>query len=275
MQFSYVLPDPASYSDWQEFDADLACMKRAGYDAVELQIVDPGQLDEPRVRQSLDAVGYSISAFQTGATHAICGNCLCTKDTIVRHRTVELLRRFVDLAAQWKAVMVFGLLQGRSADEPDRAAARDRIEPVMRQLGQYAAECGATIAFEPINQSDAGFYNTIDEVADLVRRLHRPGLRMMIDTYQMAKTENDMLAPLAGIADILAHVHLCDTNHDVLGTGRWDTRAFLRELNRIGYQGHCSVGVYETPSTRQEAIARCMDVIRRERRPENVRPDTP
>ena len=37
MEFAYVLPDPASYRDWTEFDSDLACMKQAGYDAVELQ----------------------------------------------------------------------------------------------------------------------------------------------------------------------------------------------------------------------------------------------
>ncbi len=46
MKLSYVLPDPATYRDWSEFDGDLACMKRAGYDAVELQIADPAMFDE-------------------------------------------------------------------------------------------------------------------------------------------------------------------------------------------------------------------------------------
>lgn len=36
MKFSYVLPDPSTYRDWAEFEGDLASVKQAGYDAVEL-----------------------------------------------------------------------------------------------------------------------------------------------------------------------------------------------------------------------------------------------
>ena len=60
MKLSYVLPDPGSYRDWGQFDGDLAVMRRAGYDAVELQIADPAQFDEPRVRRSLAAAGYAM-----------------------------------------------------------------------------------------------------------------------------------------------------------------------------------------------------------------------
>ena len=55
MKLSYVLPDPSTYRDWSDFDGDLACMKKAGYDAVELQIADPALFDEDRVRRSLQA----------------------------------------------------------------------------------------------------------------------------------------------------------------------------------------------------------------------------
>ena len=34
MRLSYVLPDPATYARWNEFEGDLACLKRAGYEAV-------------------------------------------------------------------------------------------------------------------------------------------------------------------------------------------------------------------------------------------------
>ena len=76
MKLSYVLPDPATYCNWNEFDGDLACMKKAGYDAVELQIADPSLFDEDRVRRSLQGVGYAMCAFQTGSTYSSRGNCL-------------------------------------------------------------------------------------------------------------------------------------------------------------------------------------------------------
>ncbi|MGD0897790.1 MAG: sugar phosphate isomerase/epimerase family protein [Thermoguttaceae bacterium] len=261
MRLSYVLPDPASYRDWSEFEGDLACMKRAGYDAVELQIADPAEFDEDRVGRSLAAAGYAMCAFQTGSTYSSRGNCLCTADEAVRRRTIELLKSFVALAARWRAVMVFGSLQGRLSDEPDRAVGARRIREAIREIGQYASQQKVTIAFEPVQQGEVGFHNTIAEVAELVRGLDLPGVRMMIDSFHMNIEEKDMFSPLPAIRDILAHVHLCETNRDVLGAGHWPTAAFLDRLEQIGYQGCCSIGVYHTRLPRRQCIEHCVQAI--------------
>ena len=258
MRLSYVLPDPASYGNWDEFETDLACMRRAGYDAVELQIPDPALFDEPRVRRSLDVVGYTLCAFQTGSTYATRGNCLSTADSAVRRRTIDLLKSFVELAGRWRSIIVFGSLQGRLTDEPDRAAAESRIREAIVEVGQCATRAGVTLAFEPVQHGEVGFHNTIAEVAGLVRGLDLPGVRMMIDTFHMNIEERDMFAPLSPIRDILAHVHLSETNRNVLGTAHWPTAKFLEELERIGYAGYCSVGVYNARRTRAECIEQCM-----------------
>jgi sugar phosphate isomerase/epimerase len=261
MQISYVLPDPASYRDWNTFDGDLACMKRAGYDAVELQIADPAQFDEDRVRRSLDRIGYVMCAFQTGSTYASRGNCLCTANEVIRRRTIELLKSFVDLASRWKSVIVFGSLQGRRNDEPDREVGSARIRESLREIGEYAFEKNATIAFEPVNHGEVGFHNTIAEASALVRSLNLPSVRLMIDTFHINIEERDVLAPLSGFQDILAHVHLSETNRDIFGTGHWPTAGFCARLAEIGYAGHCSVGVYNTRKPRHECIERCMQEL--------------
>ena len=263
MRFSYVLPDPASYRDWSDFDGDLACMKEAGYDAVELQIADPALFDEDRVRRSLQRAGYAMCAFQSGSTYSSRGNCLSTADETVRRRTIALLKSFVDLASRWNAVIVFGSLQGRLSDEPNREAGTARIREAIREAGEYAVEKRVTIAFEPVNHIEIGFHNTIAEAAALVRSLNLPGVRLMIDAFHMNIEEKDMLAPLPAIRDILAHVHLSETNRDVLGTGHWPSTAFLAKLDGMGYRGYCSVGVYQTQRPRRECIRQCMDELRR------------
>lgn len=262
MRLSYVLPDPSTYRDWTEFEGDLAYMKEAGYDAVELQIADPALFDEARVRQALDAVGYAMCAFQSGGTYATRGNCLSTPNDSVRERTVALLKSFVDLAARWQSLIVFGSLQGRTSDEPDRSAGEARIRAAVADVGRYATEQGVTIAFEPVQFGEVGFHNTIAEVAALVRGLNLPGVRMMIDTFHMNIEEKDMIAPIAPIRDILAHVHLSETNRGVLGDGHWPTAEFFAELDRLDYAGFCSVGVYNTRQARRESIRRCMEVIK-------------
>jgi sugar phosphate isomerase/epimerase len=261
MKLSYVLPDPASYRDWAEFEGDLACLKRSGYDAVELQIADPATFDESRVRNALQAAGLPMCAFQTGATYATRGNCLCTAEEDVRERTVKLLMSFVDLAARWQAVIVMGSLQGRLKEEPSRAAGETRIRDALRRVGEHAVGKKVTVAFEPVNHGEIGFHNTIAEAEALVRGLALSSVRLMVDTYHMNIEEKDMLAPLPRIRDILAHVHLSETNRDVLGEGHWDTRGFLAELRRIGYSGFCSVGVYNTLRPRRDCMTHCMNVI--------------
>jgi 5-keto-L-gluconate epimerase len=261
MRFSYVLPDPASYGDWSDFDADLACMKSAGYDAVELQIADPALFNESRVRRSLDLAGFTMCAFQSGGTYSSRGNCLCTADESIRRRTVTLLKSFVELAARWKSVIVFGSLQGRLTDEPDRAAGEARIRAAILEVGRYATDHGVTLAFEPVQFGEVGFHNTIAEVAKLVRNMNLSGVRMMIDTFHMNIEEKDMLAPICPIRDILAHVHISETNRGILGDGHWPTAAFLVELKQLNYTGYCSIGVYNTRQSRQESIIRCSEVL--------------
>lgn len=254
MNFAYVLPEPGNYHDWGEFDADLRSMKQCGYDAVEIQIADPELLDEARLRTSLSAVGFNLCAFQTGGTYATRGNCLCTANDDVRLRTIALLKSFVDLAERIKSVVVFGSLQGRRSDEKNRRTGERRIIEALIELGDYANERSVTIAFEPVNHLEVGFHNTIASVVEAVRAIASEGVRIMIDTFHMNIEEKDMLAPLAGIMDRLAHVHLSETNRDVLGAGHWPTAAFLRELHRHGYAGFCSVGVYNSRLSRQKCI---------------------
>ena len=102
-----------------------------------------------------------------------------------------------------------------------------------------------TIAFEPVTHEEVGFNNTIEAVASLVRRLNLPGLRMMIDTFHMNIEEKDMLAPLPAIRDILAHVHLCETNRDFLGratgTRRGCCGSFGRSATRDSAPWACTI----------------------------------
>jgi sugar phosphate isomerase/epimerase len=263
IRFSYVLPAPASEAGWSELARDLAGMRRAGYDAVELQIPDPADFDEDRFRRLSESHALPLCAFQTGGSYATRGNCLCSRDDSVRRRTVALLKSFVDLAARWRSVVVFGSLQGRSSNEPDREAGSARIREAIREVGLHAAGQGVIVAFEPVNHLEVGFHNTIGEVAELVRSTDTPGLRMMIDTFHMNIEEKDPLAPISGLGGLLAHVHLSETNRDVLGAGHWPTADFLDALTGIGYRGYCSVGVYHSRLVRQECIARCMQALRR------------
>jgi sugar phosphate isomerase/epimerase len=167
----------------------------------------------------------------------------------------------VDLAADVDAVIVLGSLQGRAKDEPVKKAGSQRIDAALGTLTEYASGKKVTIAVEPVNHIEVGWHNTIAEVSALVRALAFPCAQMMVDTFHMNIEEKEMFAPLSEVIDILAHVHLSETNRDVLGSGHWDTACFLNELKRLRYNGYCSVGVYNTCMSREACIRTSMKYL--------------
>ena len=263
MKLSYVLPDPGSYTSWQEFEGDVACMKELGYDCVELQIADPADLDEEKLRGMLNKFEYDLVSFQTGSTYYSRGNCLSVPDAGVRERTIELLKRFVDFAQRFSSIIVFGSLQGRASDEADHDKGLGRILAAVKEVGKYATERGVVVAYEPVNHLETEYSNTIAAVAKHIREMALPGVQLMIDTFHMNIEEASMTDCLDGIRDVLKHVHLSETNRDVLGAGHWNTAEFFEKLDEIGYEGCCSIGVYRTQVPRRQAMQECIDVVKR------------
>lgn len=258
MRYSYILPDLASYRAWHDFDGDCACVKRAGYDAVELQIADPAGIDEKRLDATLAKYDLPLIAVQTGGTYVTRGNCLSSPDAEVRVRTIALLKSFADFAARKNLLLVFGSLQGGGKDEADANKGLARIDDALAEVAAYADEKRVVIAYEPVNYLEVGYRHTIDSVAKFVRALNRKSLRLMVDTFHMNIEESSLLEPLNGIRDILVHVHLSDSNRGVLGSGHFPIADFIRALKRIGYAGYCSIGVYHSDASRAEAIERSL-----------------
>jgi hypothetical protein len=78
--------------------------------------------------------------------------------------------------------------------------------------------------------------------------------------------EKSISEGLGGIRDILVHVHLSETNRDILGLGHLETGGFLQGLNDIDFKGHCSIGVYNTKLSRRDCIIKCMEQIKKTQR---------
>ena len=72
------------------------CARRAaafGYEAIELQIQNPLDYDYAAVRKSLERYGMRASAVTTGLSYLFEGHNMSAKDSSVRAKTVERLKR--------------------------------------------------------------------------------------------------------------------------------------------------------------------------------------
>jgi D-psicose/D-tagatose/L-ribulose 3-epimerase len=110
-----------------------------------------------------------------------------------------------------------------------------------------------TVVFEPVNHLQVGFNHTVAEVMNMVQRVNSPALRPMVDTIHMNIEERSVTEPIHRVGKNLAHVHLCETNGAMLGTGHLDVPAVVSALTEIRYQGYVSVKIYRAVSWEQGA----------------------
>ena len=94
-----------------------------------------------------------------------------------------------------------------------------------------------TIALEYLNRFEMYLTNTAADLAELVRAVDHPRIRMMYDTFHAHIEEKSPTAALRACKDVLVHVHLSENDRSTPGAGQvaWDeTFGAIRE---IGYDG--------------------------------------
>ena len=84
----------------------------------------------------------------------------------------------------------------------------------------------------------------------------------MVDTIHLNIEERSLTQPILDCGPALRHVHLCENNGALFGTGHIDFAAVGRALNQIGYDGFASVKVYRHPDL-QTAARESIDYLRR------------
>jgi len=75
----------------------------------------------------------------------------------------------------------------------------------------------------------------------------------MVDTIHMNVEETSLLEPIRDCGSSLRHVHLCESNGAILGTGHIDFASVLATLDEVGYNDFASVKVYRKAEIRDAA----------------------
>jgi sugar phosphate isomerase/epimerase len=137
-------------------------------------------------------------------------------------------------------VVAFG--SGASRTIPDgfpRDETNRQLAWFLHRAADFAGS-GLTIAIEPLNRRETNVVNTVEEAAALARRIDRPNVGVLADVYHMM-VENEPLQHLADAGDLLAHVHVADSDRRYPGSADFPFDELFQLLKRIEYQGRVSV----------------------------------
>lgn len=123
--------------------------------------------------------------------------------------------------------------------KPPRSPEEDRtvLLEELHTLGRHAQQVGTLVLLEPLNRYEDHMIHTLAEAADLCDAVGLDSVKVMGDMFHMSIEEQDSAAAIRAAGDMLAHVHLADSNRLQPGMGQTQFAPIIQALHAIGYGG--------------------------------------
>lgn len=226
------------------------CIKTAselGYDAVELHLSNPQDVDRGKLKQDLERNHMRLSSLGTGPAYSMYGLSLSSEAESIREKAIENIKSHIDLAKDFGAVVIIGLIKGKKGECSSEALYYERLDRSMKECLDAAEKNGVVLVLELINRYESDFLNTIEEGIEYISRFHSEYIKLHIDSFHMNIEEADIAASILKAGNLIGHVHIADSDRWYAGHGHFDFKTMVKALNEIGYQGVLSQESYCFP----------------------------
>ena len=117
----------------------------------------------------------------------------------------------------------------------DHAKAKEQFISIAKKIAVKAQQYNITLALENLNSTETNFITTVEEAADIVKKVNHKNLRLCVDVYHMLK-ENE---PPNSIAKAKGYVVYCEVaekeGRTPPGVHGDDFKPYFAALKKIGY----------------------------------------
>jgi D-psicose/D-tagatose/L-ribulose 3-epimerase len=213
----------------------VSATAEAGYDLIEIPLLDPDRVDVADTRAVLDEYGIS-AACSLGLSPE---TDVSSDDATTVAAGRDLLGRALDVTKGIGADYLAGVLHGALAayKSPPSAEGRANAAAAIRELCDGAAEAGITVGLEAVNRYENNMINTAEQAMSFIGDVGADNLVVHLDAYHMNIEERDFDDAFSLCGDRLGYVHVGESHRGALGTGMIDWPAFFAALDRTGYDG--------------------------------------
>jgi D-psicose/D-tagatose/L-ribulose 3-epimerase len=222
---------------WSEAECRKALenTRAAGYDLIEIPVLDPSSIDVAMTLKALEETGLAASC-SLGLTFE---TDISSTDPQVVARGERLLHDALavtrDLGGRYLGGVIFSAL-GKYSNPPPVEGRANSLR-VIRGLAQQAAASGITLGLEVVNRYESNLLNTAKQALEFIADAGVDNLKVHLDTYHMNIEEADFTTPVLMCGNQLGYVHVGENHRGYLGTGTVNFSAFFRALAAINYSG--------------------------------------
>lgn len=235
-----------------------------GYPAVELHIRDPKEFDTEATKICCGENHIGISTIGTGTGYSIDGLGLASSDEIVRTGAIQRIKEHIDLAAEFDAKVIIGLMRGSLKDTVSRKQYDLNLKKSLEKCLEYTSEKNIMLVLEAINRYECDTYHTIEECMPIIKDLGSDLLKIHIDTYHMNIEEANIRESILKAGEYIGHCHLADSNRCYPGAGHYDFADTVKALRNINYKGVLAMECLYLPdqdTAAKEAYKTMMEIL--------------
>jgi len=110
-----------------------------------------------------------------------------------------------------------------------------------QQLSRVVHAAGIEIAIEPLNRFETYFLNTAADAAQLCREIDSPSIGILFDTFHANIEEKSVGSALRQAAPYLKHLHTCENDRGVPGSGHVAWAEFFSTVAELRYDGWMTI----------------------------------
>jgi 5-keto-L-gluconate epimerase len=237
-----------------DFRGAIQLAAQIGYDAVELHVPNPAEVDVHAIRSACNAYGVVVSSIGTGLAWVRDGLALTSPDEQVRQRALARLQDFVRLGKELDSVVIVGLMKGLVKESEGRSEYERYLTGALDACLTLARDSSVMLVLEAMNRYESDILNTIEECVRYIQRFDSAHLKLHIDTYHMNIEEDRIGRNIRTAREHIGHVHIADSNRGYPGLGHYNFAETIAALQTVGYKGALAVECVPKPTPEQAAL---------------------
>ncbi len=226
----------------------LQFIKECGYDGIEVPLLNPDKFRTIEARDALKLHKLE-TVFGTGLS---VDKDITSNDIEVRNRGIEHLKKCIDIVSECGSRNLNGVLHSPWGLTIDRTELKNRYNNCIASLqvvGDYAKDKGITLSLEMLNRYESSFLNCASDAVELLDKVNHPNIKVHYDTFHANIEEKSQPAAIRTLGNKIGHVHFCENDRGLVGTGSIDFKAIITALKDINYDGWIVVESFVEPST--------------------------
>ena len=208
--------------------------KKMGFNGVEIPLRNLELINVEKTRRELKNQKMEC----LGSVALSLGHDLTSDDEETRRRGIEWMKRCVEITSELGGdtlcgviYTAWGKITGKSRTETEW---RRSVE-ALREISRFAQEYDVTLGIEPINRFETYFLNTAADAVKLAKDVGESNVKVHLDTFHMNIEEKNFYDPIKQTGDMLWHMHCCENDRGIPGTGHVNWDEVFQALSEIDY----------------------------------------